>query len=172
MIAEGLLLLLALVDASFSGYRVAAGHDGRIFKRRYYWAAIARGVVYGVAWVTLSAAVALALALSAPDLESTRAAYGAAARPMVATFAIYAAVVFSAFVPYLFGGVELRNLASVALFGPVTIVRRGVILVGASLGAFAAGGDPRCLIALAVGTSGALLADVVLDRWRRARPLP
>lgn len=172
MIAQGLLLLLALVDAAFSGYRVAAGYDGRIFKRRYYWTAIARGLVYGLAWVAVSLGVALALALGAPDPASTRAAYAAAAEPMVATFGVYAGVVFVAFVPYLFGGVELRNLASVGLFGPITLARRAVILVGGALGALSAAGDPRCLIALAVGTSGALLVDSALDRWRRARPLP
>ena len=171
MTVVALLLLLAVTDASFSGYRVAAGHDGRIFKGAYYRAATLRGMAYGLLWVGAVLVVAASLRAGAPDSDAAWNAFVHTGEPMLWVYGVYAAVVFSAFVPYLFGGIELRNLASVALFGPLTIVRPWVIAVGGVV-ALDASADPRCVAALAVALAFGFGADGALERWRRRQALP
>lgn len=158
-----LLYILAITDWGFAGYRHAAGRDGRIFKRTYYLRAIGVGLVFG------HVAVALVGALVAGLLVVT--SYSTmllAATPMVIVFGVYAAIVLLAFIPYLFGQTEIRTLATVSVFGPLTLLRPVVIVTGAALAIVYVPQWPVALAALVAATSN-LAAEPLLGRLY---PLP
>ena len=69
MIAIG-LWLLATMDASFAGYREAAGRNALIDKRRYYLRAMIRGAVLGQVAVVIAALVILSLLLITGNPQS------------------------------------------------------------------------------------------------------
>ena len=87
------LLSLAVTDAGFSGSRVAAGHDGRIFKGAYYRAATLRGMAYGLVWVGAVLAVAASLRAGAPDSAAAWNVFVHTGEPMLWVYGVYAAVV-------------------------------------------------------------------------------
>ena len=123
-----LLYLLAITDWGFAGYRHAAGRDGRIFKGAYYRRAIAVALVCGHLPIALvGATVALLIATGSTEWD----VLVAAAEPMVIVYATYATTVIAAFVPYLFGNTEIRTLATVSVFGPLTLIRPLLIVAGA-----------------------------------------
>ena len=60
-----ILYLLATCDAAFSGYRAAAGRNGLLFKRCFYFRAMMRGVLLGQVAVVLAGSVATVLVVAA-----------------------------------------------------------------------------------------------------------
>lgn len=155
-----LLYVLAITDWGFAGYRHAAGRDGRIFKGAYYRRAIAVGLGLGHAPIGVAGAV-IALLVGSGQVEWD--AVIAAAEPMVVVYAAYATTVLTAFVPYLFGNTEIRTLATVSVFGPLTLLRPLVICAGAALAIWTVPTWPIALAA-ALGAACNLSAEPLLDR--------
>jgi hypothetical protein len=165
------LALLALFDALLSGFRAAAGRDGRILKAAYYRAAVTRAAVAGVAVIVANAAFVAALVASARDPAIAWLALVEAGGRCVAVFGVFATVTFVALLFWFAPSRELRIVPTLLVLGPLTLVRPLVIaggLVYASVGA----GDWRVWAAAAVaGTSmlavEAALGNLYRERWRR-----
>jgi len=126
------LLLLAMLDGSFAGFRASAGRTGLISHRQSDYQAARRGA-------------ALAGALLAPVIAGVCA--DAAARPahlddyartgtiMLAVYGPYAVLVLIALACYVTLNWRVRYLASALILGPLTLLRPAVAILGAALGA-------------------------------------
>ncbi len=128
------LFALAFLDGSFSGFRSSAGRTGLVNHREADHQAARRGA--GLACVLLAPVIAL---VSADVLlHHTRIdAYTRAGEAMLAIYAPYAVVVLVALVCYAALGWRQRYLASAVILGPLTLLRPGVAILGAVLGAMA-----------------------------------
>jgi hypothetical protein len=133
-----LLALLALADVTFSAFRDAAGRNPRIYKDAYYRRAMLGGLAVGL--------VALALCLAARSLllgyaggsEFLVEDMELAANRMVFIYGSYATAVLLALGVWRLGESELRTLMSVAILGPLTLLRHGMIPVGLAAAVLAA----------------------------------
>lgn len=139
-----LLVCLALTDATFCGYRDAAGRNPLLDKRRWYLTAALRGALGGL--------LVVGVFLFAANRFGTRDGLEAAAARMVTVYGVYASFVFAALAVWLFGRGDLRTLGSVAVLGPFTLVRPWVIAGGALWALTAANGNDVLLICAAAAT--------------------
>lgn len=162
------LVSLALLDATFAGFRAAAGRSGRIDKRAYLARALGGGLVAGALEVALLAlATALALALSTDAARDFAELVRIGARLLV-PFGVYAALVLAALVVYAVSRHEVRTLATVAILGPFTLLRPGLV-VGAAL--FGVWGSTRAgpVALTALASLSVLATGVALDRRHGGR---
>jgi hypothetical protein len=148
VIAAGLLAVLVVIDCALAGFRAAAGRYGSLDKRRYYYRAVARGATAGVVLVALFGV--------AVHLASAWTAGTAAATTLVWIYGTYATVVLVAFGFYFAPIGPYRVLTSVIVFGPLTLVRRSVIVAGLAVVVF--GHHPMVVRGLAIAAGAALLA--------------
>jgi hypothetical protein len=135
MIAYVLLYVLIVIDAACSGYRDAAGRDGRIDKRAYYRGAVARGILAGNAVVVLSTLVIVAVGWLTADKPLLGEHVADAARYACWVAVPYGVVVSSGLLMRLVPSVDLRSILSVLLFAPLLFIRPAVAL-GAALYGF------------------------------------
>ncbi len=159
-----LLYLLATTDTAFAGFRAAAGRNGRIYKRRYYTRAVLRGLCAGQALIAAAGLVILAVILAQSDRTRAFWELASAGQTMVWVYGIYATVVLLAFLPYLFWGSEIRTLTTVIVFGPLTLLRPGVVLAGV-LACVARKPTWAVAISAAAASTAVLLLEPLLDRW-------
>lgn len=125
-----LLLLLALTDGAFSGYRAAAGRDGRLHKRDFYGQAMGRGAAYALGASALAGLAAGLLLAVAPNPPLLLAALTHAAACLLQVYLPYAAVTVAAFAVRSVPSVDIRSAASALLFGPLDLLRPVVAIAG------------------------------------------
>jgi hypothetical protein len=125
------LLLLAVADGAFAGFRASAGRTGLIRHRRSDYRAAVRGA--GLAGVLLAPVLAVmcAEAVRPGGLED----YARAGTAMLAIYGPAALVVLVALAGYTVLSWRLRYLASALVLGPFTLLRPGVAILGAAVGA-------------------------------------
>lgn len=147
------LVVLAVLDGAFSGFRSAQGRTGLIRHVRTDVVAQVRGAGLAVALLLPAAAAVL---LDAGD--GVRAG-----RAMLLVYAPYGAVVLLALLAYGTLGWRQRFLAMALVLGPLTLARPLVAVVGAGAGLLAAGSwSTRVAVLLAV--TAVLLVEPVSDR--------
>jgi hypothetical protein len=163
-----LLWLLATLDAAFAGYRDAAGRNALINKRRYYRRAMWRGALMGQLAVGVAALIiTLSLFMSA-DWRGLLQDYEAAGARMLTIYLPYAFVVLLTFLVRWIPSVDLRSITSTVIFGPFTLIRPLVAVVGMGYGVFAA----RRMVVVAVGIiilAMMLSLEAALSYFRRAQ---
>lgn len=126
------LLLLALVDATFAGFRAATGRNARIRKRPYYVRAGARGLLLGVLGMAVAAAV---IVVPLGDRWDDLVAAGIALTQVLLPFA---AVIVVSMAAYWLLPMRQSTLVILLGLGPFTLVRPLVVTVAvvwAGLGA-------------------------------------
>ncbi len=165
-----LLCVLALVDVLLAGFRAAAGRSGRIAKRAYYVRAVRNALVAGVLMVGGLVLVGATLAESASDPHACWLIFHAAATRLVSFYGTYATVTAAAFAVYFAPIGEARVLSSVIVFGPLTLLRRPIILAGLIVALFPTP-TPRLLVMAACAAVAVLSIEHVLGRsyarqWR------
>lgn len=161
-----LMVLAAVVDLAFCGYRAAAGRNARIEKTRYYAAALITGAIAGVA-VSALLAVATAVTLAFAPVYPELVAIGGR---MLVVFAVYAALVLGALAIYLLSAHEVRTLATVAILGPFTLIRPAVIAAAAVVGLWPHRSPAAVLLTLAA-CAAVLATGMALDRAYGRRKL-
>lgn len=158
------LLVLAVLDAAFAGFRSSCGRSGHVRHRRANVTGFVRGLMVGAA---LLAPVALAIVIDAQG--SRQHLYLSAGQPMLAIYAAYGVPVLLAIGAYLTLSWRRAFLATAVLLGPLTLVRPVVAVTGAAAAAWASA-DLR-VGALALAAVAAVLAvEPVVDRLWYARP--
>lgn len=125
-----ILLLLALVDGAFSGYRAAAGRDARLFKQDFYRQAMGRGVLYALGASALAGLAAGGLLALSRDPAALLAALTRAGVCLLEVYLPYAAVTAAAFAVRSVPSVDIRSAASALLFGPLDLLRPAVAVAG------------------------------------------
>lgn len=154
------LVLLALLDGAFSGFRSAAGRNGLIRRGAADLRAQMRGLAVGA--VLLLPAAVLALAAGGDALVAGRA--------MLAVYAPYAAVVLLALLVHQTVGWRLRFLAMAVVLGPATLLRPLVAVAGGMSGVLAVDGV-LAPAAVALAVAAVLAVEPVCDRfWYARRP--
>lgn len=161
------LLLLGLVDATFSGFRAYAGRDARIRKRRPVARAALRGLAVGALALLVPASVGTAVLLAAPDPHQAYASLAAGAHGYLLPLAAYAVAVLLSLGAYFFLPFRASTLAMVVGLGPLTLLRP-LVVVAACAGALLTGGGWRALLVGAVAGAAVLCVEpVVHRRWYR-----
>ncbi|RKH74193.1 hypothetical protein [Corallococcus aberystwythensis] len=159
-----LLALLAITDASFCGFRVAAGRDARIFKADFYRAAIRRGMLRGV-FTTAAVGCGIAGAcLFAPGLFSQLLV---CARAILWVLLPYATLTLVGMGVWAAAEADVRTLASVVVLGPFTLIRPWVIAAAAVVGAWKAPGPTAALVTIA-----ACGVQMAIEPWLNAGMRP
>src|SRR5262245_60055320 len=124
------LWLLASLDAAFAGYREAAGRNALIRKGNYYRRAMWRGALFGQLAVLIAASViAISLAMTDDKLSLLRD-YERAGGRMLVVYVPYTAIIVVAFLLRLIPSVDIRSITSTLIFGPFTLIRPVVAVVG------------------------------------------
>ncbi|MEM1032536.1 MAG: hypothetical protein AAGN82_19475 [Myxococcota bacterium] len=162
---------LASLDAAFAGFRIAAGRNPLLEKRRYYARAVGRGWFVGQGVILLVAVTIAATHLLAVAPQAVWQAHLRAGGDMLWWYLPYAVLVLSALVVYAAPDPDVSSLATVLVLGPFTAARPLVIVAG---GTFAlvrrgfSGAGTSVVIAC-----GAMLAlqPLLARRWRHRAPL-
>jgi hypothetical protein len=161
-----ILWLLATLDAAFAGYREAAGRNALINKRRYYRRAMLRGAVMGQLAVGIALLfISLSMLVSA-DRSGLLQDYESAGSRMLTVYLPYTAIVLLTFLLRWIPSVDLRSITSTLIFGPFTLIRPLVAVVGMGYGIFAAQRIATVVLGLIVLTM-MLSLETVLAHLRR-----
>jgi hypothetical protein len=165
------LAVLALFDVLLSGFRAAAGRDGRIAKAPYYRDAIGRSAVAGAGVIAGNAALVALLVGAASDPAGVWAALLQAGGRAVDVFAAFATLTLVAILFWFAPLRELRIVPTLLVLGPLTLVRPFVIAGGLVYAAIGARDWRVWLVAGAAGLSmlgiEILLGARYRPRWRR-----
>ena len=140
------LYLLLNCDTMFSGLCAASGRDGRINKKKYY----AKSMLIGIAWgqiACLLGLLILGLALfTSSDRQLAVQEMVTVGKRMVMVYSIYAIVIFLTFAVRAIPSVDVRSLTSTVAFGPLSLMRPAVIVIGIGWG-LAAGPQVSVVVA-------------------------
>ena len=160
------LLTLALLDGSFAGFRSSAGRTGLINHRRSDRQAAWRGA--GLVCVLLAPVIA-AVCADAFVHPGHRDDYTRAGIAMLAVYSPYALLVLIALACYATLNWRLKYLASVLILGPFTLLRPGIAIVGAALGA-ARSSDTAVAAAAGLSAIAVLTVEPLAGRlWYAAK---
>ena len=165
------LLVLALTDAVFCGYRDAAGRNPLIRKESFYRRALRRGMRFGFANAALAAVLLAVLLASSPHPGALWADCTAAGGNLLWVLVPYATIVLLALGAWTAAEQDVRTLASVVLLGPLSLARPVVILGGAVVAIASRPSAP--IVALAVATAALQLSTgpLLARAWRGRDPL-
>lgn len=164
MLVPVLLAVVTLLDGCFSGFRAAAGRDGRIAKRSYARTACMQGTWSGL----LVGAVMASYCLVVLGLDlATYDSFVAAGRRLLTVLLPYAALVLLALAGY--AGVPrtgFQTLMSTLVLGPFTLARPLVV----TLGVVVASRDAPTAVRGGLVLAG--LLTLAVEPWARRRPAP
>lgn len=164
-----LLASLAILDASFAGFRAAAGRDARIFKRPYYWRAVLLGAGAGVVLVIVLAAATGAVLLASDDPGALWDELLVIGGRMLHVLLGYSILVIGALSLYATARMDLRILATVSILGPFTLCRPLIVVVATAWGVVPSRDATAVALAL-ISSAAVLLLGWVLDvGYGRAR---
>ena len=154
------LLILAILDGAFAGFRSSAGRTGLISHRQAGHLAARRGAGLVCALLTPVIAVVSADVLIRPaHLDG----YARAGTAMLAVYGPYALLVLIALACYATLDWRLKYLASALILGPFTLLRPGAAILGAALG-MALSNDPVAAIAAGLSAIAVLAAEPLASR--------
>jgi len=164
------LVTLVLFDGLLTGFRAAAGRDGRIAKRAYYRRAVARGAMAALFVVAGHAMLTTMLVASAPDPAGAWQDLLRAGEDCVIVFGSFATLTIVAIVFWFAPNRELRLLPTLLVLGPLTLVRPFVIACGLTWTATRTP-TPQVWIAAIAAAVAVLAVEPLLsrdyaERWR------
>ena len=158
------LCVLALLDGCFSGFRAAAGRDGRIDKRAYARAACAQGTRWGLAVIVALAVCSLAALADEPGRYTE---FVRAGTRMLLVLVPYAVLVLGALLGYIsLRRTSLQTLMTTLILGPFTLMRPLIVVAAVLLGLTVQDSAVRAVTVL----SGVLVLAV--EPLMRRRPPP
>lgn len=135
-----LLWLLATVDSAFIGYREAAGRSALIEKKAYYRRALIRGALFGQLAVLIVGVITAIVLLSSDDPRVLFGKLELIGARMLLVYIPYALIILIALAIRVLPSVDIRSITSTLIFGPFTLIRPVVVLLGAVWGVLAAPG--------------------------------
>lgn len=161
------LLVLALLDGAFSGFRASAGRTGLIDHRAADRLAGRRGAALVLLALSPVIAGVSADVAARPD---RLAAYDRAGLAMLAVDGAYGVIVLGALACYLTLSWRKRYLASAVLLGPLTLARPAVAVAGGAVGIIV-GHDALAAVFVMVAVSAVLGIEPAVGRiWYRVPP--
>ncbi len=154
------VVVIALLDGAFAGYRAAQGRTGRLAALRRDVVAQLRGVAVWAVLVAVPVVVALLVVPSDPRRAATAALFVA-----LVPFALVTLTAIAAWwvLPW-----RVRYLAMAIVLGPMTLLRPAICLVGVAA-VWVGAGDPAATAVTAVVGSVQLLVEPIVGRVWYAR---
>jgi hypothetical protein len=165
------LLVLAMTDAAFCGYRDAAGRNPHIRKARFYRRSLRRGIRFGFVNAGLATALLTVLMIASPLPGALWADCAAAGTTLLFVVAPYATIVLVALGAWTAAEQDVRTLASVALLGPLTLLRPAVIVAGAVVAVASRPTLPIATLAAATALLQLSTGPLLARAWRGRDPL-
>jgi len=153
--------VLVTLDCTLMGYRLAMGRSAVLDKRRYHILTSLRAGLAGQ--IPLIAIIVLASVLADQGGASVTTAFDDAMRRFIIVGGSYAALILGTWAFCAFRSVTVATIASVLVFGPLTLVRPVVVVVTVG---FAIGPNPPTallIVGVLVMIPGVLL-EPVIDR--------
>ena len=129
-----LLWLLATVDSAFIGYREAAGRSALIEKKAYYRHALIRGALLGQFAVLIVGVITAIVLVSSDDARELFGKLELIGARMLLVYIPYALIILLALSIRALPSVDIRSITSTLVFGPFTLIRPLVVLLGAVWG--------------------------------------
>ncbi len=159
------LLVLAVLDGAFAGFRSSLGRTGLVRHRASDRLANLRGA----ALVGILLVPAIGLALMADGLGHL-GGLRRAGTAMLVVYGPYAVLVLLALGCYALLDWRLRYLASALILGPFTLARPYVVVAG-GVAAGCATADPWAWTCVVLAVAGVLVVEPLADRlwYRRGR---
>lgn len=152
-----LLLVLAVLDGAFSGFRSSVGRTGLVDHRRSDLLAYAIGA--GAVLLTLAPAMTVALLGEYDEL-------GRAGAAALRVYLPYGALVLTALAAYGLLAWQVKYVASALILGPFTFARAPVAVAG---GVAAVWAEPSATLVAVLAVAGVLVVEPLLDRLVYAR---
>ncbi|MDQ2644314.1 MAG: oxidoreductase [Myxococcota bacterium] len=149
------MVLFAVLDGAFAGFRGAAPCNARIRKRRYYARALSFGALAALVLCVALAALTLAFLAASSTPAADYQTLVAVGRRMLAVFSVYGLCVALALLSYLLGGPDLRVLSTVSILGPFTLIRPWMVLAALVYGLW--GQTNATVITLTLASAAAVL---------------
>lgn len=144
------LYVLAVLDAAFSGICAASGRNALINKRAYFMRSMWHGFAVGQLVVLLAFALIGVAIATASDRSATVEQMLAVGRRLVVVYWAYAALVLGTFAVRAIPSVDIRSITSTIGFGPLTLMRPFVIMVGAIHGLMIGPSMPVVIVTLCI----------------------
>ncbi|MEV6196552.1 hypothetical protein AB0M19_29605 [Streptomyces sp. NPDC051920] len=163
-----LLVLLGLMDASFSGFRAYAGRDARIRKHRATARAALRGLAVGAVLLLAPATTAAIVLLTASDRAAAFDTLAAGGLGYLLPLTLYAAVVLVSLVAYFALPFRASTLAVVIGLGPLTLLRPLAVATACVGALINGGGAPSLLVGTIAGAAVLCVEPAVHRRWYHA----
>lgn len=160
VLAAAGLLVLAVLDGAFSGFRASAGRNGLIDHRAADRLAGRRGIA--LVLLALSPVIA-GVGADVAARPGRLAAYDRVGLAMLAIDGAYGVIVLGALACYLTLNWRKRYLASAVLLGPLTLARPAVAVLGGVAGAIA-GHDAVAAAFAALAVSAVLAVEPAAGR--------
>jgi hypothetical protein len=161
-----LLWFLATLDGAFTGYREAAGRSALIDKRRYFRRAMIKGALFAQIAVVIAAVVVIVSVMLVTDRQDLVRAYDRAGAHMLFIYVPYAVMMLVGFLFRLIPSVDIRSITSTVIFGPFTLIRPVVAVLGLAYG-IASAARPATIIPGLIVLSMMLSLETVLTFWRK-----
>ena len=158
------LYVLLTLDAMFSGICAASGRDARIDKRSYFLNAMIHGIGWGQVACLLGLLILTGAVYASADPGLAVEQMVRVGGRMVWVYLVYAVIILSFFAVRAIPSVDIRSMTSTVAFGPLTLVRPAVIVLGIGWGL--SGGAQT-----SVAVAGLLIAVLMvpfrtlLNRW-------
>ncbi|REE97031.1 oxidoreductase [Thermomonospora umbrina] len=156
-----LLLVLAVVDGAFAGFRAGTGRNARIHKHDHDLRAAGRGVAVSMAGLTVTAVMLL------PQAAQRYGDLIEAGTRMLMVLTPYALIVALSLVAYRLLPMRQSTLMILVGLGPLTLVRPAVVVTAAVAAGFGSS-DRLVWLAAATAAAGVLIVEPwVHRRWYR-----
>jgi hypothetical protein len=164
VVISGALLMLALLDGAFAGFRSSVGRSGLLNHR----GSDKRAAWYGLALVSGLLAPVI-VAVSIDDLTSRGAhdAYRHAGTAMLIIYGPFALVILVALVCYACLGWRQKYLASALILGPFTALRP-IVAIGGAVFAAVSTDNARVACAVLLAVVAVLAVEPLANRRERA----
>ncbi|WP_426572400.1 hypothetical protein [Aquihabitans sp. McL0605] len=152
---------LVTLDCALMGYRLAMGRSLHLDKRRLHQQASIRAGLLGL--IPIAAVTALALGLARPDGPLDAHALDDALGRFLVVGGAYAGIVLVGTALCLVPSVTVRTVASIAIFGPLTLLRPLIVVVTVAAAVLPDPSAPLVVLGLLVAVPGVAI-EPILDR--------
>ena len=145
------MYVLVTLDAAFSGICAASGRNALIRKRGYYLRSMWHGALWGQAAILLGLVLVTVTVQFSPNRLRALVEMQVAGWRMATVYSIYAVVVMSTFLIRAWPSVDVRSITSTVGFGPLTLIRPVVIILGIVYATFSRPGTSILTVTIALG---------------------
>lgn len=121
---------LCLLNFILIGICDAAGRNPFIYKRKYYGKVIVHSIVVGHILLAIVAVYSWTLWHNAHDADLLWESFLAVSAMPLKLFVTYVGVVLCTFLLYAIPNSEVRSFVTVASFGPLTMMKAWIVMIG------------------------------------------